>query len=178
MWRLIDLDVPIIFSWQTARHIGLRRFCFTGDRGSNVAATRQNGYAHYQRYTCCQGQSDEASERDVRCCLSLACLYYLWLPEACLQIKFVKFFAWEEQWIKKIIEARQVEIDWLKKCVPLLSLLTLNTELTFYPARNVNIYYGLLWGLVPTLIAISSFFTYVITGHVLSVSVAFTVRPC
>jgi len=31
-------------------------------------------------------------------------------------IKFIKFFAWEEQWIAKIVAKRMVEMKWLSKC--------------------------------------------------------------
>lgn len=38
-----------------------------------------------------------------------------------IQIKFIKFFAWEEKWIAKIIAARMEEMSFLRKgsiCVP------------------------------------------------------------
>lgn len=34
------------------------------------------------------------------------------------QIKFVKFFAWEERWIQRVMEARKVEMQWMVKCMP------------------------------------------------------------
>jgi hypothetical protein len=120
-----QLNVPILFSPQSPGHISLRRFCFIGARGSIVAAPRFRGHAHYQRYSRCQGQPDEACQRDVRRCLWLLHFYSLATPEGSLQIKFIKFFAWEEQWIKKIIDARKVELDWLRKgAAALLSHLT------------------------------------------------------
>jgi hypothetical protein len=30
-------------------------------------------------------------------------------------VKFIKFFAWEEQWIKRTLDAREVEIKWMVK---------------------------------------------------------------
>ena len=47
-----------------------------------------------------------------------------------------------------------------------------------YTARNINIFYSLLWLIVPMMISVASFFTYVMTGHQLSVSTAFTVGSC
>jgi len=43
-------------------------------------------------------------------------------------IKFIKFFAWEEQWIGKIVDKRMVEMKWLSKgelSAPFLLLLFL-----------------------------------------------------
>jgi len=31
------------------------------------------------------------------------------------QVKFIKFFAWEEKWIGKTMDAREVEMRWLIK---------------------------------------------------------------
>jgi hypothetical protein len=31
------------------------------------------------------------------------------------QVKFIKFFAWEEKWIGKTMDAREVEMKWLIK---------------------------------------------------------------
>jgi len=42
--------------------------------------------------------------------------------------------------------------------------------------RNVNVIYGFVWQLVPTLVSVASFLAFVLTGHELPVSVAFTVR--
>ena len=75
------------------------------------------------------------------------------------QIKFIKFFAWEDKWISRALDARNVEIKWLIKS-------RLNTVM-FY----------LLWTLAPILVSIISFFAYVMQGKELSVSIAFTVRP-
>lgn len=31
-------------------------------------------------------------------------------------VKFIKFFAWEERWIERAMDARGVEMDWMVKC--------------------------------------------------------------
>ena len=31
------------------------------------------------------------------------------------QVKFIKFFAWEEQWIGKALDAREAEMKWMVK---------------------------------------------------------------
>jgi len=30
-------------------------------------------------------------------------------------VKFIKFFAWEERWIGKALDAREVEMQWMVK---------------------------------------------------------------
>lgn len=30
-------------------------------------------------------------------------------------VKFIKFFAWEDRWIQRAMEARGVEMDWMVK---------------------------------------------------------------
>ena len=30
-------------------------------------------------------------------------------------IKFIKFFAWEERWIGRVLDAREVEMQWMIK---------------------------------------------------------------
>ena len=32
-----------------------------------------------------------------------------------LQVKFIKFFAWEDRWIQRALDAREVELQWLIK---------------------------------------------------------------
>jgi len=34
----------------------------------------------------------------------------------CGQVKFIKFFAWEERWIQRALDAREVEMGWMIKC--------------------------------------------------------------
>lgn len=37
------------------------------------------------------------------------------LNELITAVKFIKFFAWEERWISKVMDARAVEMNWLVK---------------------------------------------------------------
>ncbi len=71
-------------------------------------------------------------------------------------IKFIKFFAWESQWIKRALEARDYELGWLVK------------------DRINSIMFSLLWSLAPTFVSILSFFVYVWLGNELSIATAFT----
>jgi hypothetical protein len=36
--------------------------------------------------------------------------------EEARQIKFIKFFAWENKWIQRVLDARQTELRWLIRC--------------------------------------------------------------
>jgi len=38
------------------------------------------------------------------------------LNELLSAMKFIKFFAWEDKWIARVMEARGKEIDWIVKC--------------------------------------------------------------
>ncbi|KAF8587167.1 multidrug resistance-associated ABC transporter [Ramaria rubella] len=71
-------------------------------------------------------------------------------------IKFIKFFAWEGRWVSRIMKAREVEMGWLRKI------------------RTINICHSLLWLLIPNMISVVSFLVFILNGHELSVSVAFT----
>ncbi|KAF8060200.1 multidrug resistance-associated ABC transporter [Lyophyllum atratum] len=71
-------------------------------------------------------------------------------------VKFIKFFAWEERWIGRALGAREVEMQWMIK------------------ARVNSVMFGLLWTCAPILVSIISFFTYVVQGKELSISIAFT----
>lgn len=31
------------------------------------------------------------------------------------QVKFIKFFAWEDRWIQRVLDARKVELKWMVK---------------------------------------------------------------
>ena len=80
-----------------------------------------------------------------------------------MQIKPIKFFAWEDRWIQRVLDAREVEIGWIKK-------LRINSVLL-----------QALWTTAPILVSIVSFFAYVIRGNDLDVATAFTVsisRTC
>ncbi|KAF8345519.1 multidrug resistance-associated ABC transporter [Amanita rubescens] len=78
------------------------------------------------------------------------------LSELFSSVKFIKFFAWEDKWIKRVLDARQVEIRWMTK------------------ARINSVLFYLLWTSVPVLVSILSFFAFVAQGNELTVSVAFT----
>ncbi|KAG8994024.1 hypothetical protein FRB90_000542, partial [Tulasnella sp. 427] len=71
-------------------------------------------------------------------------------------IKFIKFFAWEPQWIKRTLNARDYELKWLIK------------------DRINSTLFSLLWALAPTFVSIVSFYVYVQLGNELSISTAFT----
>ncbi|KIJ35247.1 hypothetical protein M422DRAFT_262416 [Sphaerobolus stellatus SS14] len=78
------------------------------------------------------------------------------LNELLTGLKLVKFYAWENRWIDRVLGARSIEIKWLAKM------------------RTNQILFSAIWSLVPILVSIISFFTYVMLGHELTVSVAFT----
>ncbi|KAF8872717.1 hypothetical protein CPB85DRAFT_1378897 [Mucidula mucida] len=71
-------------------------------------------------------------------------------------VKFIKFFAWEDKWIKKTMDVRDVEVSWLVK------------------SRINSILIYMLWNSAPVLILIVTFFTYVVQGNELTISKAFT----
>ncbi|KAF9230741.1 ABC transporter type 1, transmembrane domain-containing protein [Melanogaster broomeanus] len=78
------------------------------------------------------------------------------LNELISAVKFIKFFAWEERWVKRTMEARGVEMGWMVK------------------ARINSVMFTAVWTSAPILISLISFFTYVYQGNQLTVSVAFT----
>ena len=45
------------------------------------------------------------------------------LNELISAIKFIKFFAWEDRWITRVLDAREKEMQWLVKCASPLSIL-------------------------------------------------------
>ncbi|KAJ7624560.1 hypothetical protein FB45DRAFT_84390 [Roridomyces roridus] len=71
-------------------------------------------------------------------------------------VKFIKFFAWEERWIKRVLEAREVEMGWMVK------------------ARLNSLLFFLIWALAPILLSSISFLTYVMLGNELTIGTAFT----
>ncbi|KAI9197380.1 P-loop containing nucleoside triphosphate hydrolase protein [Polychytrium aggregatum] len=77
--------------------------------------------------------------------------------EALQAIRIIKFFAWEPQFLNRITEARNLELqEWIR----------------YFTYNGLSI---ILWGLVPTLVTIFTFFTYtVVFGHDLDVTTAFT----
>ena len=78
------------------------------------------------------------------------------LNELISELKFIKFFAWEDRWIARALKARGKELKWLIK------------------QRFNSIVFFLLWSLSPVCISIVSFTVFVTTGGRLTVSVAFT----
>ncbi|KAF9255059.1 multidrug resistance-associated ABC transporter [Marasmius fiardii PR-910] len=71
-------------------------------------------------------------------------------------VKFIKFFAWEDRWIKRAMGVREKEIRWMIK------------------ARINSVLFYTLWMSAPILVSIVSFATYVLQGNELTVSKAFT----
>ncbi|KAF8554053.1 hypothetical protein OG21DRAFT_1497299 [Imleria badia] len=92
-------------------------------------------------------QKGVASARDKRMAV---------LNELIGAVKFIKFFAWEERWIDRAMDARGVEMNWIVK------------------ARLNSIVFTLIWTSAPILVSVISFFAYVYQGNKLTVSVAFT----
>ncbi|KAH7316414.1 hypothetical protein B0J17DRAFT_724436 [Rhizoctonia solani] len=78
------------------------------------------------------------------------------LNELILSVKFIKFFAWEAQWITRITKRRQKELTWLKH------------------ERVNQMMFNFVWQLAPTMVAVVSFLSYVALGNELTISVAFT----
>ncbi|KAG2344835.1 hypothetical protein BDR05DRAFT_1016249 [Suillus weaverae] len=78
------------------------------------------------------------------------------LNELISAVKFIKFFAWEDRWIQRAMDARGVEMNWMVK------------------ARINSVLFSLIWTSAPILVSLISFFTFVYQGNQLTVSVAFT----
>ncbi|PFH45643.1 hypothetical protein AMATHDRAFT_44023 [Amanita thiersii Skay4041] len=78
------------------------------------------------------------------------------LTELITSVKFIKFFAWENPWIQRTLDAREVEMKWISE------------------ARLNAVFIQLIWGVAPVLVSVISFFLYVLQGNQLTVSVAFT----
>ncbi|KAF8812935.1 multidrug resistance-associated ABC transporter [Phlegmacium glaucopus] len=78
------------------------------------------------------------------------------LSELIGAVKFIKFFAWEERWINRAMDSREVEMKWMVK------------------ARINGVMFYLLWTCAPIFVSILSFFTFVMQGNQLTISVAFT----
>ncbi|KAJ7727894.1 hypothetical protein B0H16DRAFT_1677216 [Mycena metata] len=79
------------------------------------------------------------------------------LNELISAVKFIKFFAWEQRWIDRALEARKNEINWMVK------------------ARINYVFFYCLWVTAPILISVISFWVYVMSGNELTISTAFTV---
>ncbi|KAG1750553.1 uncharacterized protein EDB91DRAFT_1108133 [Suillus paluster] len=78
------------------------------------------------------------------------------LNELISAVKFIKFFAWEDRWIQRAMEARGVEMTWMVK------------------ARINSVLFSMIWTSAPILVSLISFFVFVYQGNQLTVSVAFT----
>ncbi|KIP06892.1 hypothetical protein PHLGIDRAFT_128004 [Phlebiopsis gigantea 11061_1 CR5-6] len=78
------------------------------------------------------------------------------LNELISAVKFIKFFAWEDRWIKRALEAREVEMQWMVK------------------ARINSVLFALIWSMAPILVSVTAFFVYVMQGNELTVGTAFT----
>ncbi|KAF8502966.1 ABC transporter type 1, transmembrane domain-containing protein [Gautieria morchelliformis] len=71
-------------------------------------------------------------------------------------VKLVKFYGWENRWMDRVLNARKIELDWLVK------------------GRINRILFSALWTTAPILVSVLSFLTFILTGHELTISVAFT----
>ncbi|KAG1838819.1 hypothetical protein DFJ58DRAFT_617029, partial [Suillus subalutaceus] len=68
------------------------------------------------------------------------------LNELISAVKFIKFFAWEDHWIKRTMDARGVEMNWMVK------------------ARINSVMFSTMWTSAPILVSLISFFTFVYQG--------------
>lgn len=48
-----------------------------------------------------------------------------------MQVKFIKFFAWEDRWIERALDAREAEMKWMIKGTVFFHL-----TLTFRPSTH------------------------------------------
>ena len=96
------------------------------------------------------------------------------LNEILTAIKFIKFFAWEGRWIERTEQARNTELGWLIKGV-FVQYMRVDSVLTSMPVRLNRIMLGVLWALLPMLVPICSFFSFVMLGNEMTIAVAFTV---
>lgn len=71
-------------------------------------------------------------------------------------IKFIKFFAWEDRWTQRTMDARKKELSWMVK------------------SRINSVLFSAIWTLAPILVSVVSFASYIWLGNQLTVSVAFT----
>ena len=71
-------------------------------------------------------------------------------------IKFIKFFAWEDRWTERTMDARRKELSWMVK------------------SRINFVLLSAIWTLAPILVSVFSFASYIWLGNQLTVSVAFT----
>lgn len=71
-------------------------------------------------------------------------------------IKFIKFFAWEEKWVERVMEARKREMMWLRK------------------SKWLNFAMSFFWDVIPLVVTVISFMGYVLIAKgELTVAIAF-----
>ncbi|KAI0357684.1 multidrug resistance-associated ABC transporter [Trametes cingulata] len=78
------------------------------------------------------------------------------LSELLSAIKLVKFFAWEDRWIQRVLHARHTELQCLVK------------------ARMNAVVFSLIQTCIPILVSVTSFLVFVGRGNELTVGIAFT----
>ncbi|KAF7314389.1 ABC bile acid [Mycena kentingensis (nom. inval.)] len=78
------------------------------------------------------------------------------INELITALKFVKYFAWEDRWVKRALDAREKEMKWMIR------------------SRLNSIMINLIWALAPIGLSTISFFTFVMLGNELTVGTAFT----
>ncbi|KAL4065666.1 hypothetical protein V8B97DRAFT_2010327 [Scleroderma yunnanense] len=78
------------------------------------------------------------------------------LTELLSSVKFIKFFAWENKWIGRVMDARAYEMGWMVK------------------ARINSIMFSAIWSSAPIFVSLISFAAYVYQGNKLTVAIAFT----
>ncbi|KAI0752859.1 multidrug resistance-associated ABC transporter [Daedaleopsis nitida] len=78
------------------------------------------------------------------------------LNEMISAVKFIKFFAWEDRWNRRVLDAREVEVQWMIK------------------ERINSVLSSLVWVSAPILVSVTSLFVYVARGNELTIGIAFT----
>ncbi|KAH9943429.1 multidrug resistance-associated ABC transporter [Epithele typhae] len=78
------------------------------------------------------------------------------LNELISAVKFIKFFAWEDRWIQRVMEAREVEMQWMIK------------------GRVNSVCFSLIWTCAPILVSVTAFLVYIAQGNELTIGTAFT----
>ena len=87
----------------------------------------------------------------------------------------MKFYGWENRWIDRVLAARNYELVWLVKRMSVGS--TFMASCAHSLSGQINqVMFSSLWRTAHILISVVSFLTYVMTGHELTISVAFTVN--
>ncbi|KAI0357032.1 multidrug resistance-associated ABC transporter [Trametes cingulata] len=71
-------------------------------------------------------------------------------------VKFIKFFAWEDRWIQRVLDAREVEMQWMIK------------------SRINSICFTLIWTCASILVPVIAFLSYIALGNELTIGTAFT----